>query len=85
MSFANDNFVNESIPVTNSMSEDFFNGFKINNDSEEVQKAQGMNLEINQANPYHEKEDDEKNAMVLSLRPGTVGLSHLLGNFENQR
>lgn len=85
MSFPNDNFVNESIPVTNSMSEDFFNGFKINNDSEEVQKAQGMNLEINQANPYHEKEDDEKNAMVLSLRPGTVGLSHLLGNFENQR
>lgn len=85
MSLPNDDFANEPIPVTNSMSEDFFNGFKINNDKEDIQKAQGMNLEISQANPYHEKDEDEKNAVVLSLRPGTVGLSHLLGNFENQR
>lgn len=85
MSLPKDDFVNEPIPVTNSMSEDFFNGFKINNDNDDIQKVQRVNLEISQANPYHEKEDDEKNAMVLSLRPGTVGLSHLLGTFENER
>ncbi|KAL6930596.1 uncharacterized protein HGUI_01455 [Hanseniaspora guilliermondii] len=87
-SLADNDFVNEPLPVTQSISEDFFNGIKFNNDmgqNDGLQKVQNKNLEICQVNSFHEKEDDEKKAMVLSLRPGTVGLSHLLGNIENER
>lgn len=77
----------ETLPKKQISSEDFFDNISTavvdNFNSDNIANIQGLTLENTQSN--NKEEDDEKQAMVLSLRPGSLGLSNLLGNLDKEK
>ena len=78
----------ETLPKNQVSSEDFFDNISTsvvdNFNSESIANIQGLTLENKHASS-EEKQEDEKQAMVLSLRPGSLGLSNLLGNLDKEQ
>jgi len=80
----------ELLPNKQSFSENIFDSIQgttafDNFNNENIANIQGLSLESNEVEKPQQDEDDNKQAMVLSLRPGTLGLSNLLGNLNKEK